>query len=350
MLELVRFVPVDRNVFQPKTQRLEGSEAILQHLKRTEHTALAAATTQLMRGLRVDEEHAFDAADGDWVPGAADRRDSMSPGRRSADHQGPSNELLELRAELLVLRASHERLRERVQRLESRLLSGESRSSAHFDPSSPAHSLPRMQPVQFAEAAEPRPDTASLAPQASLSPGAAASPSEAPAPPLGGPRSAADRGIPRFKFPPIPAINTCLRALIGDRVSVREKKPPKLDLEDGNLYWYSSLIDDDGVEAGALISDLQSTTHLGSLLMMLSAGSIEDQLKAREPNQDAIDAMSEVANNLSAALNQLPDAIRLRTKPLQAVTSGLLDWTRDCPHRMQLEAQGDMGQMWLFSR
>lgn len=338
ILELVRFVPVDRNVFHPKTQRLEGGDAIMQHLKRGEHNGLATAAQQLMRGLRTDEEHAFDAADGDWVPGLADRRDSLTPGRRSSDGHVPSNELLELRAELLVLRASHDRLRERVLKLESQLHSG-----AHLGVSAPGSlGLPRVQQVQFSEASTPPADAPSLAPPVpSVAPAVAASPGMA-APSV--------RGPARFKFPPVSAVNTCLRGLIGDRVSVREKKPPKLDLDDGNLYWFSSLIDDDGVEAGVLISDLEATTHLGSMLMMLSEQAIKDQLSAREPSQDAIDAMSEVANNLSAALNQLPDAIRLRTKPLQAVTPGSLEWTRTCQHRMQLEAQGDMGQLFLFSR
>src|SRR4051812_37333193 len=106
LLELVKLVPVDRNVFQPRVQRLEGAEAVLQHLKRSGDPALAAAAGQLMRGARSDEERAFDAIDGDWVPGElGPRRDghrpsSMPPGNSQA------GEMAELRAELLVLRAS----------------------------------------------------------------------------------------------------------------------------------------------------------------------------------------------------------------------------------------------------
>src|SRR4051794_31248005 len=107
VLELVRFVPVDRNVFQPRTQRLEGSEAILQHLRRGENALLAAATLQLMRGVRADEEHAFEAQDGDWIPRALEERHSGS--FSAAAGSNAVSELAELRAELLILRVSHER-------------------------------------------------------------------------------------------------------------------------------------------------------------------------------------------------------------------------------------------------
>src|SRR6187551_590251 len=90
VLELVKLVPVDRNVFQPRVQRLEGAEAVLQHLKRSGDPALAAAAGQLMRAARSDDERAFDAVDGDWVPGElGPRRDghrpsSMPPGSSHA--------------------------------------------------------------------------------------------------------------------------------------------------------------------------------------------------------------------------------------------------------------------------
>src|SRR5437868_3531255 len=121
VLELVRLVAVDRNVFQPRVQRLEGAEAVLQHLRRSgDNPALAAAAVQLMRNARTEEERTFDAVDGDWVPGEhVARRENH---RTSAPPPpGSASEVAELRAELLVLRAAQERLRDRVQRLESQL-------------------------------------------------------------------------------------------------------------------------------------------------------------------------------------------------------------------------------------
>ncbi len=130
VLELVRLVAVDRNVFQPRVQRLEGAEAVLQHLKRSgESGTLAAAASQLMRASRADDERAFDAVDGEWVPGEISaRRDSARPSA-SPPGAGSAAEVGELRAELLVLRAAHERLRERVQRLEAQLHSGGARAT-----------------------------------------------------------------------------------------------------------------------------------------------------------------------------------------------------------------------------
>src|ERR1700753_1142845 len=78
-LEVVRFGSVDRNVFQPRTQRVEGSEAILQHLKRGDNAALAASAVQLIRGLRPEEDHSLDLVEGEWVPGKPSHRESMAP-------------------------------------------------------------------------------------------------------------------------------------------------------------------------------------------------------------------------------------------------------------------------------
>src|ERR1700753_4511216 len=85
-LEVVRFVSVDRNVFQPRTQRVEGSEAILQHLKRGDNSNLAASAQQLIRGLRPDEEHSVELIDGEWVLGEPGAAGSTRPS--AAPHSG----------------------------------------------------------------------------------------------------------------------------------------------------------------------------------------------------------------------------------------------------------------------
>jgi hypothetical protein len=118
LLELTRLEAVDRDVFQPRLQRLEGAESILAALRRSEdNQQLASGAAHLMRS-RHDDDRAFDAGDGDWVPS-----DSPDVGAEPREAELVSSDLartlVELRAELVVLRASHARLRERVIALEA---------------------------------------------------------------------------------------------------------------------------------------------------------------------------------------------------------------------------------------
>ncbi|MET0794191.1 MAG: hypothetical protein ABW061_21900 [Polyangiaceae bacterium] len=333
LLELVRFVSVDRNVFQPRTQRIEGSEAILQHLKRGDHAPLAASTSQLMRGLRPDEEHAFEAVDGEWVAKAPEGH-SQSLADGESVGPGVSSEVAELRAELLVLRVTHERLRERVLRLESQVVTfGDVKRSAPSVSALGSLTLPKIELPR----ASPEPVLGVGRHAWDASPAVEAPP-------------VSIRPEPRIKFPPASAINGCLRALIGDKVSVREKKLAVFAPIDGEPYWLSPLIDDDGVEAGMIVADLMATVTLGGQLMMLPPQELDEQRKNRTPSQDAIEAMGEVSNNLSATFNQLPDAIRLRVKPIEALSPGALDWVTPEIHKLQLEVAGGMGNLYLFSR
>ncbi len=349
-LEVVRFVAVDRNVFQPKTQRVEGSEAILQHLKRGDNAALAASATQLIRGLRPDEDHSLELVEGEWVPGKPSGRESLQP-NSIAPGAHVHDEVANLRAELLILRAAHERLRERVVRLETVLVTtleeqkqrlstisvppiGIQHASLAPFPSAVPSTGPSQPPSEH-----PLPANDSVAPPDDVE--------DSPEHPVAATAAATE---PRMKLPPIQAINQCLHQLLGDRVSVHEKRPVAFNPTDDELYWMSPLIDDDGAEAGVIVSDLAATTTLGGILMMLPEAEIADQRKARAPSEDSIAAMSEVSNNLSATINQLPDAARVRVKPIQPMTPGSLDWAKTGKHRLELEVTGGGGRLFLFSR
>jgi len=117
-LELTRLEAVDRDVFQPRLTRLEGSESILAALRRSEEGQhLASGAAQLMRAPRTEDDRAFEVSDGDWIPSA----DTGAPHRergREPEAAETARAISELRAELAVLRASHARLRERVIALE----------------------------------------------------------------------------------------------------------------------------------------------------------------------------------------------------------------------------------------
>jgi hypothetical protein len=354
VLELVKLVPVDRNVFQPRVQRLEGSEAVLQHLKRNgDNPALAAAASQLMRGFKPDEDRAFEAVDGDWVPGEpGPKRESTRP---SAPPPGGniSGEVAELRAELLVLRASHERLRERVVRLESLLSTGGAppRDLISVVPTPSiglpdASDLPRG-PEPFAAAAR-----GAEAFAATLAHSQAPSISEAPQPRSVEPKPklsqpAVGAGL---RLPPAEAVSACLQSLVGEQLDTREARSATFSATAAGPCWVSRLIDDEGREVGAIVADLQATTALGAALLNLDASEIQAQRAARAPSEDVISAMSEVANNISGTINQDASGTQVRVKPIEPLSPGLLDWAKAPRQCVGLEVETDGGRLFLLAR
>ena len=338
VLELVRLVPIERNVFQPRVQRLEGVDAVLQYLKRTgDNPALAAAASHLMRGPRSDEERFFDAVEGEWVPGEPGTRPaSMRP---SAPPPANTGDVAEMRAELLVLRASHERLRERVQRLESQL----SRGSIAPDVLSIAPTPSVMM--------QQRPSELSRAPEPPRAPEPFASTlmdGKPPAPPQD--RSKRARTPGAMTLPDVAAINACLQSLIGDSSGVTEKEPVDFSSAMLGPCWVSRLIDEVGAEVGAIVADQAATATLGGALMALPEHEIEAQRSHQTPSQDVIGAMSEVSNQLCETINQDAKGAHARVKPIEPLTPGLLDWTKKASNALELELADGAGRLFLFAR
>lgn len=338
MLEVVRLVPVERNVFQPRVQRLEGMEAVVQYLKRNgDNGPLAAAASQLMRLSRADDDRFYDAVDGEWIPGEPGTR----PGsvRPSAPPPVDTGEVVELRAELLMLRVSHERLRERVQRLESQI----SRSGTHDVLSvlpTPAVVMSRP-PEAFAS---------------SLKQGNAPVPSEAlaaPPPVVHGDapalRSRARAGS-AMKLPPGPAINACLQGLIGGGSEVREKRPVNFVPSELGRCWMSRLIDEAGVEVGVIVADQPATATLGGALIALPAHEIAEQRSNETPSPDVVGAMSEVANQLCETINAQAGGAQVRVKPIEELATGSLEWTSSASGALELELADGAGRLFLFAR
>jgi len=318
VLELVRLVPIERNVFQPRVQRLEGMDAVLQYLKRNaDNPALASAASHLMRGPRSEEERFFDAVEGEWVPGEPGTRPGST--RPSAPPPANSGEVAETRAELLVLRASHERLRERVQRLESQLTTG----SIGPDVLSLAPTPSVMMP---------RPSEALLGPEpfaATLVEG------KIPAPPA---RHSERARIPgAMNLPEVAALNACLQSLIGDSSPAHERQPVNFSPATLGACWVSRLIDEAGVEVGAIVADQAAAATLGGALLALPEHEIEAQSAHQTPSQDVIGAMSEVSNQLCETINQDATGRHARVKPIEPLVPGLLDWTQNASGALELE-------------
>jgi hypothetical protein len=328
VLEIVRLVPIERNVFQPRVQRLEGAEAVLQYLKRSgDSPALAAAAGLLMRAPRTEEERSFDAVEGEWVPGEASaNRESTRP---SAPPPGNASEALELRAELLVLRASHEQLRERVQRLEAQLSRGESTREVLSVPPIHAALVPKLPDAQ------PAPEA--LASTSSQGQKPAKTQSE---------RAATERPM---RLPDVASINACLQSLIGDSTRVREKNPVSFSAGELGARWLSRLIDETGHDVGAIVSDQAASATLGGALMRLPEHEIEAQRAHEMPSQDVIGAMSEVANQLCETINQA-GGVHVRVKPIEQLSPGALDWTKTASGQLELELADGFGRLFLFAR
>lgn len=331
VLELVKLVPVDRNVFQPRVQRLEGAEAVLQHLKRSgENPALAAAAAQLMRAPRSDEERAFDAVDGDWVPGdVTARREGHRPSTipPGGSHSG---EVAELRAELLVLRASHERLRERVQRLESQWnAGGRSREVISIPPT------PSFATGGISDSPQPAPFLSGGTPLSASATRVSGEPSR---PPSG------------LRLPSVAALNESLHALIGDQASVREKRPLGFSPAKLGPCWVSRLIDEEGHDVGVIVADRLAAIALGGALMSLPDHEIEAQRALATPSEDILSAMSEVANNLCEIINR-QGGVQVRVRPIEPLLPGSLDWAERAADRgLACELQDSAGSLFLFAR
>jgi hypothetical protein len=364
-LELTRLVAVDNHVFQPRRQRLEGSEAILSHLKRTgDSVGLAQAAAQLMRAVRSDEERSFDAVDGEWVPTQAMRvaeavNESWSPPR-----QNLADALAELRAEVLLLRASHHRLKERVASLESQLAEG----------GVPA---PRPERLRPAVASLTPPARVSKADPTPLSIGKAApapapardhtlatgkNPEPAPAPVVA-PPSIANRvgGVaPARDQAAAPQVSItlgeqgdvleALKDLFGSDpgFAISSEPLPDSALELAALY-ACILVDEDGNEVGAVLADIRATANLGGKLAGLPTSLIEEQSKTGVLSEAVTAAMSEVCNTLSGVMSRVPGNCNVRATPLESFPPNRLRWVGTARNCVALEKRR-CGAFWIVTR
>lgn len=355
MLELTRLEAVDRDVYQPRLTRLEGSDSILAALRRSdEGQQLVSSAAQLMRGPRLDEDRAFEISEGDWVPSADHGQTAGPGGRHSVSDPNAVDDALravaELRAELAVLRASHARLRERVIALEAsqsglpqaqlraprggRLqrrrsepppgaVPGFVEAERKPEPRAPAH-------VAF-DATQASPPLAAAAPLAAFPEAAAAPPTfEELAKSLAG-----EQLPPVLALPSLPSVSECLATLMGSAPDL-ERRPEKpmsaLDRPHG-----CKLLDDEGVERGIIIMDLRAAVLLGAALLALPRDEALRQLSENEPSEDALLAMAEICNNLTGPVNAVKGNAHVRSTALASVDVGSL---RNPRARLDLTIEG----------
>lgn len=363
-LELTRLEAVDRDVFQPRLTRLEGSESILAALRRSDDGQhLASGAAQLMRAPRGDDDRAFEVSEGDWVP-SADTSLLSRDRARDPEELDAARAVAELRAELAVLRASHARLRERVIALEA-TQSGLPQPNARSPRGSRAQRRRSEPPPGFVEAAAP-PDAFANNPgfaATQASPGlplGGGTPSPAPSPaapvvaktPAAAPparalppsiedmaRALVGEQVPPVLSPPtLPAIAECLAMLVGSPPELQVVPDVPLgEIEGGQVC---KLLDDDGRERGAIILDLRAAIRLGAALLALPREEAQRQIDAAEPSEDALLATSEICNNLTGPLNAVAGNAHVRSTALAALSESEVEHLPAARQRFDLLVEG----------
>jgi hypothetical protein len=329
VLELTRLEAVDRDVFQPRLTRLEGTDSILAALRRSDDGQhLVTGAAQIMRSPRVDEDRAFEVSEGDWIPSA----DSTLPTRREQQAESDAVDtglvLAEVRAELAVLRASHARLRDRVIALEA-AQSGAAQPNARPPRGSRARRRseppPALSPGEAAT--EPLGDHPGFA-ATQASPGLAAGsglpqlPIAAPVQPAPAHQSfeqlakamAGEQPLPVLALPTLASLGECLTLLMGTVPTLeRATAAPLASLENPHAC---KLLDDDGRERGAIIWDLRAAVLLGAALLALPEDEALKQVRENEPSEDTLLAVSEICNNLTSPLNAIAGNQHVRSTAL----------------------------------
>jgi hypothetical protein len=330
VLELTRLEAVDRDVFQPRLTRLEGADSILAALRRSDDgQQLVTGAAQIMRSPRADEDRAFEASEGDWIPSA----DSSLPSRREQQAETDALDaglvLAEVRAELAVLRASHARLRERVIALEA-AQSGAAPAPGNVRPPRGSRAQrrrseppPAMSPAEVGEQLlHDNPGFAAT----QASPGLAAlAAAGATAQPLPQHQSfeelakamAGDQPLSLLTLPTLASLSECLATLMGSVPTIeRSAAVPLSDLASPHVC---RLLDDDGKERGAIILDLKGAVLLGAALLSLPEDEALRQVRENQPSEDALLAMSEICNNLTGPMNAIAGNQHVRSTALTGV-------------------------------
>lgn len=310
-LEIVRQVAVERNVYRPHTQKLEGDDVILSYLKRSAQFATLAhgAVELLSEGTR--ERRSYEVVNGEWVQSvlAPSYVEELKRQHRVAAQRAQHVQLLEVRAECVRLRHSNAKLLSRMAALEERLsaLAGEVEELKAREPvviQAPA-------PAEVVEAVAPPPP-----PEEILDPEAAS--------------------LAKLKLPKPLELVRCIEQLIGGNVSARAVSS-QLDVTSNQTFYVSALIDDEDRVLGAIVMDIMGAVFLGGTLLMVPEAELHAQVRSKSPSEDSMAASSEVCNALSGSINNVADNAHVRTKYLEPLKLEDYPWLKKPREQMMLE-------------
>jgi hypothetical protein len=304
-LEVVRQVAVERSVYRPVKQLIEGPDVIMRYFKRApELKTLGMAAMQLLQGPPSDQDRSFDAINGEWVPTVIApsyitelKRQQL----RNAQHS-TQVQLLDVRTECLRLRHANSAMMTRVCELEKKV----------------AWLVSELETVR-----NQRPVYVQNIP--AIAEGAVAETSNAPV-------EVQEQQAPGqhqpIDLPTADDMIRCLEQLIGSDVTATEiPVPPRLP-EVRDTYFVASMMDDNDMEVGAVFMDLKATVYLGGNLLMVPENELSSQVRSKRPSEDSIAASSEVCNALSGCINNVTGNPHIRTTFLLAQTEETAQWLK----------------------
>jgi hypothetical protein len=302
-LEVVRQVAVERSVYRPVKQLIEGPDVIMRYFKRApELKTLGMAAMQLLQAPPSDQDRSFDAINGEWVPTVIApsyitelKRQQL----RNAQHS-TQVQLLDVRTECLRLRHANSAMITRVCELEKKVawLVGELETLRNQRPVY-VQNVPAIAETVVADVKAP----------------------------VEVEKQTQGQHQP-LDLPPPDDMIRCLEQLIGSDVTANEiPVPPRLP-EVRDTYFVASMMDDNDVEVGAVFMDLKATVYLGGNLLMVPENELSSQVRSKRPSEDSIAASSEVCNALSGCINNVTGNPHIRTTFLLAQTEETAPWLK----------------------
>jgi hypothetical protein len=317
-LEIVRQVAVERSVYRPVKQRIEGPDVILRYFKRApELKGLGSGALQLLQSAPSDQDRSFDAVNGEWVPS------SLSPSYvDELKRQHIRNAQQSTQTQLLAVRTEHVRLRHANRSLTTRVAELEKKVAWLANELEVVRAQrPMIVQAPVAELAEP--EAVNVGSPAAIA-------VEAPT-----------TDFQPFELPPADDLIRCIEQLIGSDVSAQELPNPVRVPEPKDGYFIAMLIDDKDVEVGAICLDLKATVFLGGTLLMVPESELTSQVRAKKASEDSIAASNEVCNALSASVNNVPGNPHVRTTFLALLTAETGPWLQSA--RAQLGLTDTLG-------
>jgi hypothetical protein len=185
-------------------------------------------------------------------------------------------------------------------------------------------------------------------PVAAEVPQAAQAPSRVAAtPPAGTPARVAKAPI---RLPAVGVLVHVLKDLAGQEIPLKEVKGAPADWRAASeRYFVSWLVDDENAEVGGILCDVEAVVRLGGALLMLPRSEIDAQVSAGAPNDDVKMATSEIFNNLSGPVNDVPGNPHVRAQPIAALAERVPEWLESARMRLVCAHPGG-GKLALVGR
>lgn len=368
-LETEKLVQVNGCTFRPYRQRLNGREAIVNHLATVDNGLLKETLGLLECDIDAEQERTYEPRGGGWVaymapqavggvaalgagpagatgPAAASGAVGASaPGAQAPAAQGPAATDPKVMEEIGLLYDRVEQLERKLSLFSEQVsllmngdtggadddmgmgaLAAELAGDAPLDPTAfggesandsdaPAPSAstpPRPPAVPMGSGGE-----AGDGLEAALGGADAGEPAEAAAAPE-------PPAFPVLKVPAVDAIAEVVKGLAGEELSVNAVSAD-WDLAGGPTYM-GRLKDDDGLEVGLLVMDLEATVQLGGGMLMEPEETLKEQIGAGTPSEDVLDAAGEVLNTMTSAVNKIRENFHVKVSHLETLDSAAIPW------------------------